>query len=58
MPDDRHRRGPQDNSRINVNEDYELEYWSKGFGISKNKLKQAVAAVGMMAADVRKYLGK
>lgn len=29
MADDLSKRGPQDRSRINVNQDYELQYWSK-----------------------------
>ncbi len=44
MSDDRSNRGPQDRSRINVNEGYELDYWSKKFGVTKEQLKEAVMA--------------
>ena len=40
------------------NETWELEYWSKKFGVTKEKLKEAVKAVGTSAAAVQKYLGK
>jgi len=43
---------------VNVNETWELEYWSKKFGVTKERLKEAVKAVGTSAAEVQKYLGK
>lgn len=58
MSDDKSKRGPADRSRINVHEAYELEYWCKEFGVTAEKLKEAVKAVGVMAVDVRRYLGK
>jgi hypothetical protein len=35
MPDDRKNRGQQDRNRIDVNEDYELRYWTKELGVSR-----------------------
>ena len=35
MADDRTNRGPQDRSRINLGEDYEVRYWTDKFGVSK-----------------------
>lgn len=58
MPDDRTKRGPQDRSRVNVNEPYELDYWSKHFGVTPQQLRDAVKAVGPMVDDVRRRLGK
>lgn len=58
MPDDRTKRGPQDRSRVNVNEQYELDYWSKHLGVTPQQLRDAVKAVGPMVDDVRRYLGK
>jgi len=29
MSDDKTKRGPADAQRINVNEDYEVEYWTR-----------------------------
>jgi hypothetical protein len=56
MPDKLQNRGGQDRKRINVKEDYELRDWSKKFGVSKDKLKEAVQAVGDQADKVEKYL--
>ena len=49
-----HRRrqeqsGPADPARTNVNEDYELRYWTAKLGCTTTELKAAVAAVGVMA---------
>ena len=58
MPDDKKNTGKQDDSRINVNQDYELRDWSKKLGVTPEQLKEAVKAVGPMVADVRKHLKK
>ena len=58
MSDDPNKRRPQDSSRINIHEEWELNWWSEELGVSKEKLKEAVQAVGTSAAAVRKYLGK
>ena len=58
MADDRTQVGPQDRTRINVNEDYELRYWSERFGVSQQKLKEAVAEVGVSASAVEAHLKK
>ena len=58
MSDDLQARGPQDRSRINVNEEWELSYWSKKFGVSPDQLRDAVSQVGVSAAEVEKHLEK
>ena len=58
MADDKKNTGPADDKRINVHEDYEVTYWTKKFGCTKAQLVAAVNAVGVMAADVQKQLGK
>lgn len=58
MADDRTKKGPQDSSRVNVNEDYEVTYWTDVLGCSKEELKQAVKEVGTSAKAVRAYLNK
>jgi hypothetical protein len=35
MADDKKKVGRQDRDRINVNQDYELQRWSKKFGASR-----------------------
>jgi 3-oxoacyl-[acyl-carrier-protein] synthase III len=54
--DDKNNRGPQDRSRINMHEDYEVQYWTKALGVSKDKLAQTVSKVGNSADAVRKEL--
>ena len=58
MSDNLSDRGNQDRLRINVHEEHEVRYWTEALGISKEELEQAVKAVGVMAADVRRHLGK
>ena len=45
-------------SRINVDEDYELDFWSDQLGVSHDELKEAVKQVGPRADAVRQHLGK
>lgn len=56
MPDDKTARGPQDRSRIAIGEDYEVEYWTSKFGVSREKLQAAVDAVGDGADAVERHL--
>jgi hypothetical protein len=58
MADDKSNRGPADRARVNIHERYELEYWSKEFGVTPAKLRELVGKHGVMAADIRKALGK
>ena len=58
MADNKQDRGPSDRNRIDVNEDYELSYWTKELGVSRDELKSAVQKVGPVAKDVREHLGK
>jgi Protein of unknown function (DUF3606) len=58
MSDDKKNTGSPDRDRINVNEGYELQYWTKALGVSADELRAAVKAVGPTAAAVRKHLGK
>jgi hypothetical protein len=58
MADDKNDRGPADRTRVNVNEDYEVQYWSKKFGVSADQLRAAVKKVGVMASDVEKELAR
>jgi hypothetical protein len=58
MSDDLTNRGPADRARINVHEPWEVSYWCKEFGCTEQHLRDAVAAVGVMAAKVRERLKK
>jgi len=56
MSDNKSNTGKADDSRINVNEDYELKYWSEKYKITGDDLKAAVTEVGPIAKDVEEYL--
>ena len=56
MSDDKTKVGGQDRARINVHEPYELEDAAKSLGVSKDRVKEAVAAVGDRRAKVEYFL--
>lgn len=56
MADNKSMTGGQDRSRINVNEDYEVQYWKDKFNVSADRLREAVNAVGDRAEAVEEYL--
>jgi hypothetical protein len=56
MSDDTSKRGPADRQRVNVNEDYEIRYWTQKWNVSEERLRRAVAAAGVMADDVEAWL--
>jgi hypothetical protein len=56
MADDRDIRGPQDRSRINTDQDYEVRYWTRELEISEEELRRAVQTVGSSADKVREHL--
>ena len=58
MSDDLTKRRPQDASKVNVHEPYEVNWWCHEFGCTKAQLIAAVNAVGVMADKVRQYLRK
>ncbi len=52
MADDLSKRGPADALRVNVNEPWELKYWTAHFRVTEEELRSAVRAAGVMAKDV------
>lgn len=56
--DNTQKVGSPDRKTINVNEDYEVAYWTKALGVSKDELISAVDKVGKSAEAVRQYLNK
>lgn len=58
MADDKSKTGSPDRDLVNVNEEYELRYWTKEFGVSPEELKAAVRAVGTGVDAVRRHLNK
>jgi hypothetical protein len=49
MADDLKNRGAQDRTRVNVNEEHEVRYWTEKWGVTPQALKDAVKRVGVSA---------
>ena len=58
MADNLKQTGKPDDAQINVEQDYELDYWSGKFGVTREEIRAAVKAVGPMVKDVGERLGK
>lgn len=58
MADDLTIRRPQDPTKINIHEEWEVRYWTNKWKITRQQLIDAVRAVGTSAAAVARYLGK
>jgi hypothetical protein len=58
MVDDKTKRRPQDSTRISLSEDWEVDYWTERFGVSRDRLRQAVQEVGNSAEAVGRYLAR
>jgi len=57
MSDDLSKKGFQDRSRINMNEDHEVAYWTEKFGVTKEELQSAIDAAGSNSvADVENQI--
>ena len=56
--DDKSKTGSPDSKFINVNEGYEVSYWTKELGISKEELVAVVEAAGTSVNAVKQYLNK
>lgn len=56
MADNLALRSTKDRARINVDEKHEVTYWTRKYGVSAAKLREAVSAVGVMAPAVEGYL--
>ena len=51
-------RGPRDRTRVDVDQSWEVAWWSKGFGVTVAEFTSAIAEVGPLIADLdRRLLG-
>lgn len=57
MPDDLTKTGKADDSRINIHQDHEVQYWTRKLGVTAERLREAVRLVGPMVRDVKRHLG-
>lgn len=58
MPDDLTKNPKQDDLRVNVNQEQEVLYWSRTLMITPAKLKEVVAKVGPMVADIQRAIAR
>jgi len=58
MADDKNIRTGADRSRINLNEDYEVRYWTKALGVTEERLRELVREHGNSAEKIREALGR
>ena len=58
MTDNLKKRRPQDARRINVHEEWEVNWWRDKLNVSRARLEAAVGAVGTSARAVKRHLGK
>ena len=58
MADDLTQTGRQDDQRINLDQDHEVNYWSKELGVSREELRRAVEQAGPMVKNVRQHLNR
>jgi hypothetical protein len=58
MPDNTTDRGEADRSRISLEQEHEVAYWTKRFGVTRPQLEHAVKAVGNSVAAVERHLRK
>ena len=58
MSDNPLEPGPQAYDRVNVLVEAELDYWTKKFGVSRERLALAIQEVGPGIAELRKVLGE
>lgn len=56
IADDPKQTGKADDSRINIHQEHEVKYWAEKFGVSRERLKSAVAKVGSLVKNVREHL--
>jgi hypothetical protein len=56
MSDSKDIRGPQDRSRVALDQDYEVRYWTQRFECSEEELRRAVRKVGNSVEAIVKEL--
>jgi len=58
MSNDHSIKKKPERDRIDLHKSDELKDWIARFGVDGGKIKEAVARVGPMVVDVKRYLGK
>jgi len=58
MPGNLDRQKPEDPTKINIHQQWELNFWTNELGVTETELKNAVKVVGPMVKDVKKHLNE
>jgi hypothetical protein len=58
MSDNKNLQDGRDSSKIDGNEGYELSYLQEKLGVTREQVKEAIAAVGNNREKVEEYLAK
>lgn len=56
MPDDKKRKGPPDNKRIDVKDPNELRHWAQSLHVPKEEVVELVKKHGTSAEKIRQHL--
>jgi hypothetical protein len=56
MAESKNTHDGHDSSKVNGNQSYELSYLEEKYGVTRDQVKQAIAAVGNNREDVEKHL--
>ena len=56
MADNLNIKQPEDPTKININQDWELKYWANELGVGESRLIAIVKKVGPLVKDVRAEL--
>ena len=51
MSDDTSLRGGQDRTRINLDQEHEVRYWTEALGCTEEQLRDAVRRAGSSSAE-------
>lgn len=58
MSDNTNIRQPEDPTKVNINQQWEIDYWCKKWSITKERLLKIVKKVGPMVVDIKKELAR
>ena len=58
MADNKNIQDGRDSSKVDSHEDYELSYLQEKLGVSRDKIREAIKAVGNSRDKVEEYLQK
>ena len=58
MADDLSNRGGQDRGRISMDQEHEVRYWTQRFGVTRERLAEAVRQAGNSADNVQEFFAR